>query len=658
MSMSSRQTLELDQGWGFQADLGMEGLREEWANKGLPNPRPVKVPHTWNVEAGLEEFRGQGWYEYRLQAPEAWEQRRIRIRFEGVYRDATLWLNGEKAGGHYHSGYTAFVLDLTKLIRYGQENVLTLLVDNSNSEVALPRGNSFDWADDGGIIRGVSLIVSGAAAIEQLKVNATPRFGANPAEPVSGAVNAELSLCKGSGVVSLLTAEVTITRQGKTLWSGKLPVEPEALSIQTGEITLDTVDLWHFDHPHLYELKVTLWNNGVAEDEQTVSFGFREIKPVGHELWLNRERVRLIGVEWMPGSNPESGMAESEEQLIRQLVRLKEANCVFTRFHWQQDRKLLDWCDRNGILVQEEIPHWQQPEQPDEAVLAIALMQAEEMIGDHYNHPCIFAWGMGNELDGQSPQTADYMMKFKEAILKLDPHRMINYVSNTLQLDPGKDATGKGDLLMWNDYIGTWHGDMNEHEVIQSILKAYPDKPLVVAEYGLCEPVFEGGDPRRIQILRDKTELYRRYEPFAALIYFSLNDYRTQMGEDGTGRLRQRVHGTLDVYGAEKPSYAALREVSSPVLLTSAERTIDGNLKLVLACRADIPGYTISGYMLNAELEGINEPLTAEIPRLVPGQTAELLLGLPSTVSASPQRLTVTVFRPTGYSVCTEEFKL
>lgn len=92
-----------------------------------------------------------------------------------------------------------------------------------------------------------------------------------------------------------------------------------------------------------------------------MNFGFREIVVRGQELWLNREPVRLMGAEWMPGSNPAVGMAEKREDLSAMLERLKEANAVITRFHWQQGNELLDWCDRNGILVQEEIPHWQQP---------------------------------------------------------------------------------------------------------------------------------------------------------------------------------------------------------------------------------------------------------------------------------------------------------
>src|SRR5690606_17156834 len=166
--------------------------------------------------------------------------------------------------------------------------------------------------------------------------------------------------------------------------------------------------------------------------------------------------------------------------------------------------------------------------------------------------PCIYAWGMGNEIDGQAAGTSAYMRELRAYMQTLDDRRFINYVSNTIHLEPQLDAAGTGDVLMWNEYIGTWHGDLDFEEVIGRIEGAHPHKPICIAEYGLCEPAFEGGDARRAQILSDKTALYRTHPGIAYLIYFSLNDYRTQMGEEGEGRFMQRVHGSVDVYGTPK----------------------------------------------------------------------------------------------------------
>ncbi|MGN1201797.1 MAG: hypothetical protein ACI4RF_00765, partial [Eubacterium sp.] len=79
-------------------------------------------------------------------------------------------------------------------------------------------------------------------------------------------------------------------------------------------------------------------------------------------------------------------------------------------------------------------------------------------------------------------------------------------------------------------------------------------KPTVITEFGLCEPHFKGGDERRIRIYKEKLKYYKKYS-FAGWVYFSLNDYRTHVGESGKGKLKQRIHGSVDLYGNKKPSY-------------------------------------------------------------------------------------------------------
>ncbi|WP_310832062.1 glycoside hydrolase family 2 protein [Paenibacillus pedocola] len=647
MSNRGRHVVSMDEGWLFQPDAANLGEEEEWQAAGLPSPMKVTVPHTWNVQEGLEEYRGAGWYEYTLYIPENWCGSRIRIHFDAVYRDTVIWINGHQAGSHFNSGYTAFEIDLTANIRYGAENRITVKADNSPSDVALPKGTSFDWADDGGIIRPVKLIVTGQTAIKHIKVSPEVQFG-QVDNRAAGKLSADVILCEPSAAA---TVEIAIFKDDQRIWHDVRSLPPETLTWQLTDVHLYPADLWYFDHPHLYQLQLTLREGERIEDHVAVTFGFREILVKGHELWLNREPVRLMGVEWMPGSSPVSGMAEKQDELTAMLVRLKEANCVITRFHWQQGSELLNWCDRNGILVQEEIPHWQQPDEPDQRTFALALSQAKEMITDHSHHPCIFAWGMGNELNGQSETTRQYMKLLKQEIQELDSQRLINYVSNTIHFKPGNDATGAGDLLMWNDYIGTWHGDLDEHEVIRQIIADHPDKPVVVAEYGLCEPAFDGGDARRTEILLQKTEIYRQHPQFAALIFFSLNDYRTQMGEDGEGKWKQRIHGSLDIYNGVKPSYAALREISSPLLLAEEPVWCEDALKVILKCRNDIPSYAAKGYYLTVSSAG-GELARQVIPDMQPGEC--LTMNITATAN-SVQKQVLTIYRPNGFSVLAQE---
>ncbi|MDG0791220.1 hypothetical protein OMP38_10320 [Cohnella ginsengisoli] len=660
--MQPRITIGLSSGWTFRVDAGDIGENEGWQASGLPDGRAVAVPHTWNVEEGLEDYRGAAWYAYEFEAEGAWRSKRVRIQFEAVYRDAKVWLNGQLIGGHAGSGYTSFTLDLTAALSFAHTNRLVVRADNRPSEQALPFARSFDWADDGGLIRGVQLIVSGRHAIDFAKIDALPAFTGEPGSPAGMTADGILG---GSLYFDRVEAgarpevSLAVRYDGELLAEERYAVEmqPGARSAKLRELRLDGIKLWHFDRPHLYSLEIAVYDSGGASDRIEVMLGFREIVTEGSRLLLNREPVRLIGVEWMPGSNPEVGMAETAADLIQRLRQMKEANCVITRFHWQQDAQLLDWCDSNGLLVQEEIPHWQQPAAPDDAHLPLALQHAQEMIDRHYNHPSVFAWGMGNELDGQDPHTFAYMGKLKQAFRRLDASRLVNYVSNTVHLDPAGDATGEGDVVMWNDYIGTWHGDLNRQSVIEQITAAYPDKPLAVAEFGLCEPAFPGGDPRRAKILSDNMAEYKRHPEIAIAIYFSLNDYRTQMGEEGEGRLRKRVHGSTDLYGNPKPSLSLLTELASPIQLAEAARYEANQVKVKLTVRDDLPSHAVRGYRFTASVGeggGATSEAALPIPDTLPGESVELIF----EAAPGATRIPIRIVRPNGFVALAQEIAI
>jgi beta-galactosidase len=660
---NGRVVTALDGKWNFCTDPDRIGEVQGWERNGLPAPVPVTVPHTWNVAEGLEDYRGLAWYEYPFAAPQEWAGQKVRIEFEAVYRDADIWLNGSRIGRHHQSGYTLFHVDATSAIRLGEVNRLTVAVDSSFREDALPSGASFDWAADGGIIRGVSFICTGNPAVDYVKVHASPRF--EGMKPAGGRIGIDVLLCDDlPDTNDPVQFEFTIVKLGQggspdeAVWSGSECRSLNGTKQTLSAIRLDQVALWHFDHPNLYLLKLKIVKEDMVTDEVEVRFGFREFIAAGSSFLLNREPVRLMGVEWMPGSNPEFGMAESESYIETILCQLKEANCIFTRFHWQQSRHLLDWCDRNGILIQEEIPHWQLPHDPGDTVMEMAKRQADEMISRHYNHPCIFAWGMGNEVNGGSAATISHFERLKAYIYTQDESRLINYVSHTIHDSKGRDATAGGDTLMWNDYVGTWHGNHDVDKVIQGIIAKYPHHPLVVSEYGLCEPAYDGGDERRIQILREKTEKYREYPEIAGAYFFSLNDYRTHQGEAGAGKGQQRVHGVTDLSGSLKGSYQKLKEFSSPVFIKSANVRPGGRVEVCLEVRNDLPSYTISGYeiVISAqESDGQSHRAVKPIPDSIPGTVLELVFeGLPN----EPEWIKAEVFRPTGFRVLAEDIIL
>ncbi len=600
-------------------------LLKEWrfgtgvSNECLQEGKKVTIPHTWNIETGLEEYWGPGWYEYMLTVPNEWMGKRVRLKFGAVYHSAEIYVNDMKVGEHKQSGYTSFIVEITEALVWGEKNIVRVKADNTFSDELLPYKRCFDWSNDGGIIRDVELLVSGKVIIERIQIQAKPII-----------TNYNTRQLSGSGVWGAdIHLDIGEDHSYNLEWELFLGIDDQLTSVLKGETyvasekvivpatVLDALNYWHFDQPMLYTLKVKVKSGGNIICEEEEVFGFREFLAKGNAYYLNGEKVRLCGTEWMPGSNPDYGSAEPAQQLEKMLILLKESNCIFTRFHWQQDAFVYDWCDRHGMLVQEEIPFWGKDlpdESTDERYLNIFKGQMLEMVESHGNHPSIIGWGVGNELHAQSEHTLQYIRDAVAYTHTLDGTRQANYVSNTIFENPSIDGTKEGDVLMFNDYIGTWHGPLDQYKELKRIVKSNPDKPVVSTEFGLCEPAFEGGDERRIEIFLEKMSAYRSFEAVAGTINFCLNDYRTQLGEDGKGKFRQRIHGSTDLYGEKKPSYNIVQRECAPYTLDFQDECI------TIECRSDLPCYSMMGYyseLYNHEGDLVE---TFEVPDLKPGE--------------------------------------
>lgn len=581
--------------WKCITDPEARGLTQGWPVQGLPaEAHEVTIPHTINVEEGLEEYRGAIWYETHFEAPQGWQNAKVRLNFGGVYRDMEAWLNGRCVGAHYDSGFAPFTLDVTDGLVAG-ENRLVLRVDNSFSMRALPIERSFDWADDGGLIRGVSLEVLPQNGVGRVRIAARPQIEAFGSRVEKAAVEIEV---KAEGPAY----RVSIFDEDRLIAEG-----PADTPFLVPEMTL-----WHFDCPKLYRAVVT----GPA-DTTEVTFGARSFTTEGPRFVLNGEYVRLCGVEWMPGSNPAYGNAEPTEYLEQICKQLKESNCVFTRFHWQQDDAIYDWCDRHGMLVQEEIPNWGGAYMAGSAqadwMIEVSRRHAEEMVQGHANHPSIVSWGIGNEMRGQEPETVEILKQVRDIFRALDPDRLVNYVSNSWWRDPEVDAVRIGDSMWINEYYGTWVQGRDLDADLDRLTAAEADLPIVISEFGVCEPAFPGGDSARIENLVQKMKKYRTIPQIGATIHFSLNDYRTQMGEEGEGKLRRRVHGSTDIYGNEKPSYLVLREECAPIVVEEASG------RLTITCRNELPCHAVLGYTIS-----FADGSVQTIPDLQPGDQVQI----------------------------------
>jgi beta-galactosidase len=674
-SVCADEIVPLNGTWLFRTDAEDRGEASGWHGPGNADDgwAAVSVPSTWQVEEKTADYTGPAWYRRDFDAPAEWRGRVVRIEFEAVYHTAQVFINGKKAGEHIGKGYTAFVIDITSLLEFGRRNLIAVRADNAFSPDMLPRSNSYDWTPDGGITRPVSLIVTPLVYLEHVWVDAIPDLAKRMTSltvqaVVRNATAGTARIATGYRLIDEATGLVVQTGGGSgqplAADSEEIPAQTTRQILITREtVGVDRLELWHFDRPHLYILEAEMLVKGKSAHRMSATFGVRAIEVRGAEFLLNGEPVRLAGVERMAGSHPDYGMAEPSAWIAHDHDDLKELNGVFTRVHWQQDRRVMDYCDRKGILIQVEVPTWG----PDtflklegdrlEKLTANGLEQLDEMIRRERNHPCVFSWGLCNEVDGQNPAAQGFVRRMREEAKRLDPGRLCSYASNSLQRTPERDVAGEMDFIAWNEYYETWYGGdpASMRANLEAIHRAFPGKPIVISEYGFCACTADRpeNDPRRIEILESHNAVFRECPWVGGLIFFDYNDYRTHWGDKGLGALKQRVHGVVDVFGVRKPSFEALRKESSPI--ESFTIVKEGTERFAsLRTRKTIPAYVLSGYTLRWIAYGRSDiPLErheAVLPDLAPGRELKLALKLQGK---DVLRLRVDLVRPTGFSAAT-----
>lgn len=438
-----RQKISLNEDWQFQRQVE-PGSAIEWQFRDAWKPdyddsgwSKVFLPHSWDQTAhlpwvALNHWRGMGWYRKRFEVPALASGQRVFLEFEGASQVAKVWVNGRPAGGHV-GGYTGFTFDVTGLVKPGQENLLALSVDDTNSP-DIPPANETNIAIYGGIYRDVWMHITGPVLIPDGGISITTPKVSQTKSTVQ--VTTEVRNSLDSPANTKATSEV-ITRNGRVVATAeqeKTIAANSEVQFEPALLTVIGADLWSPDHPNLYTVRTRVSRDGVQADEVSTPFGIRVMGYVpGKGYTINGEFINIHGVDrrqdygYLGDALPDA-ISRRDMEIIKQLG----ANMVRTA-HYIQDKSIVEAADELGLLVWEEIPNIKiydyQPGPMTElgdsrytrAYIDNCLAAMQEMIRRDRNHPSIIIWGIADDNTGYP-----YIQDQREMAAKahdLDPTR-------------------------------------------------------------------------------------------------------------------------------------------------------------------------------------------------------------------------------------------
>lgn len=547
-----RETVELDGLWEFTPLGDGEAMPTVY-------PYAMPVPGCWETHPSFAAYRGRAAYRKVLQID---GRTSLRFEFKGVSHTADVYFDGKLICHHYNA-YTPFSFFVTDA--EAGEHALTVVVDNAFSgESALHIGN--DYYTYGGIIRPVAMEKVGGVYIERLEFHPFLRDGIWNADikvfvrnigDVNRAIRAEGKLHDKS----FAFAPVQICREG--------------VGTLSGSFAFDGVEPWNADHPRLYGLEVRLLDDGDGAilDDLIERVGFRAVAVEDGELRVNGACVMLKGFN-RHEDHGVCGCALPFQLMVKdiELMQAAGANAVRTS-HYPNDERFLDLCDERGIYVWEEnhargltLEHMDNPNFEPQCEAC-----NQEMVQNHFNHPCIVIWGLLNECASDSQRGREMFKRQYGQIRAMDASRPVSHASNKPYTDVCLDLP---DIVSFNIYSG-WY-DRNDIADEYLNIRAWAEengakgKPYIVSEFG-AGAIYGFRDPAKtrwseenqVDILGKSLDVYLGRPEIKGVFIWQFCDCRVTE-ENGWAMARpasRNNKGIVDTYRRPKLAYGTVDEL-------------------------------------------------------------------------------------------------
>lgn len=453
-------------GWKFHyGDLDGAYLQcyddADWELISLPHDYSITQEFTQRGEAQSAYLLGGiGWYRKSLYVPARWSSKRIVLRFDGIYMDATIYVNGAQVANHPY-GYSPFLADVTESINTGAHNVIAIRVNHQTP--------SSRWYSGSGIYRSVDLVVTNTVCI------ATPGIVIRPMNidaytgkgPLCVEIAARIMNASASDADIRIAHEVQPMGSAPSIGAGHGAVHIPAGHARTVTVrtTLDSPELWDIDNPARYRVVSRVYCGDECIDTYETITGFRAIRfdPVAGFM-LNGRSLKLQGV-CLHHDHGALGARAYRDAIERQLDLLIAMGANSVRIaHNPASRDLIELADEKGVLLIEELfDGWHLPKNGntydysrffDELVPPYTALEGvaphstwarfdlENTIRRDVNSPSIIMWSIGNEIqEGTTGELADFSDRQADLVrwvADADNTRPVTRGDNRLKFgDPG-----------------------------------------------------------------------------------------------------------------------------------------------------------------------------------------------------------------------------
>lgn len=552
--------LYLNDDWLFTEQFEDSLVAPEYPENTL---QPVRLPHTCKEtpfhyfdESLYQMVSG---YRRHLLIPKNWQGKRILLTFEGAAHDSTVFCNGKKVGEH-HCGYTAFTVDLTDNVLYGQDNLLCVRLDSRENLNVPPFGYVIDYMTYGGIYRDVRLEVKEKVSLSDIFVHTAIDFRSSP---VTAQITSEITLTESDKNVTIRQyympkSTAAAQESWRLLCEQTVSTDVSCDKEFSLTATITSPLLWDNEEANLYILKTQLYQDNTLLDETETTFGIREAVFKKDGFYLNGRKLRIRGLN-RHQSFPYVGyaMPKSMQRLDADLLKKELGLNAVRTSHYPQSHYFLERCDELGLLVFTEFPGWQHI--GDDSWKAQAVANAEDMIRQYRNHPSIILWGIRIN---ESPDDDAFYEKTNAVAHKLDPSRPTGGVRAM------KKSHLLEDVYTYNDFLhdGEMPGCDSKKKVTSDM-----EKPYLISEYnGHMYPTkaFDNEERRSEHAIRHANVLdaVAGQPDIAGSFGWCMFDYNTHK-DFGSGD-RICYHGVMDMFRNPKlaASIYACEQEQTPVL--------------------------------------------------------------------------------------------